>query len=478
MKTPSWLFSTLISSFLLLITPVLTQASLSNDINKALSAKCLDPNQTAIYVRHLATGNTVYEKNSHKSLLPASTLKLVTTLNALNYLGYDYRFKTYFFHTGQRHNGVITGDLYIKGGGDPKLTPEKIWYIAQQLRGQGITRIKGNLIADNHFFDRLEKAPSWRDKRSQRSYDAKIGALSVNFNSIAINVQPAENSQGKARVWLYPESNYFDLRNTTKSPRKGKNTLVISRGSKGEHPLLKVSGAIPRNSGARTYYRNVDDPLSFAAHVFHHTLQRAGIKIEGQLAYQSTPPNAELLYTHQSEALISILRELLAYSSNFIAEQVLKTMAAEVTQLTGTHELGLQLERRFLRELGVDLTGVRLMDGSGLSRENRFTAHAMIELLTQVQRRFDLYPDFLGVLKPLGQYQKSRRLRHKEANGFVRAKTGSLNKVSTLAGYIGNTQGDVFAYSFFLNNNKCGYYLADKVEDKILNILHTTPYYH
>jgi D-alanyl-D-alanine carboxypeptidase/D-alanyl-D-alanine-endopeptidase (penicillin-binding protein 4) len=203
-------------------------------------------------------------------------------------------------------------------------------------------------------------------------------------------------------------------------------------------------------------------------------LQKAGISVAGGIEIAPAPPNATRLYRHTSPPLSMILKELNTYSNNFIAEQILKTIAAQETNIPGSHAEGLRLVNEFLQRSNVNMQGIVLKDASGLSRENYFTVQAMTTLLTAMQKRFDIGADFMSSLRVLGANGvESHRLKDSPAQGKIRAKTGTLDGLSALVGYVSNASGQQFAFALFLNNNNCGHSGADVVENRIVNAIYT-----
>lgn len=445
-------------------------------IDLALSASCLDDQQTAISIVSLPDGKPVYQHHVDIPLLPASTMKVVTTSSALNYLGAEYKFKTELLAQGSAQGGVIYGDLVLRGGGDPSLRTEDLWTMARHLRYSGIKRVQGNLRIDTSFFDADKRAPSWTAQSSQKPWDANIGALTLNLNNLILYVQPGENIGDPVNAWVEPPTLYLRLDNkaqTVGAKAKNKNVWATRQEDRGGL-VINLRGNMLNNSAEQVFYLNVPDPVSYTAAAFREQLEAVGIQITGDTLLAPAENNASMLYTHLSEPLFVILKELNTYSNNVIAEQVLKTIAAETYGKPGTHEHGLQMNQMFLHRLGIDTAQLHLADGSGLSRENRFTAGAMTDLLHKMLLRFDIGPDFLALLRVLGNPESSsKRMKKSPAKGQVRAKTGTLNGVSTLVGYVPGKNGRLFAYAFFLNNNRCGYSGADSVEDKIINALFT-----
>ncbi len=448
---------------------------LTQEIDEALKSKCLEPSKTAVSIVEIPNGKPLYTHNVNEPLLPASILKIVTTAAALHYLGPEYRFATQFLHTGQKVGKVIRGDLVVWAGGDPKLSSDQLWPIATRMKASGIDEIIGNLVIDTHFFDNYDIAPSWNEEdATQRAYDAKLGAFSINFNTIAIHVLPGPSIGDPLNVWLEPAPRYIRINNAGKTVRGGKSTISVYRGEdQGGDVEMAVRGGLSPGAKERVIYLNVDNPQRYAAETFRAFLEQAGVKIQGTTQIVSTPVGGNELYEYTSPPLSLILKDLNTYSNNFTAEQIIKTIAAERYGTPGTHAEGLRLVTDFLRISKVTLDGVILADGSGLSRKNRFTAKAMTDLLTVMYSRFDVGPDFLASLRVMGAYGVlSHRLKESPAHGQIRAKTGTLSGVSTLAGYVASARGKIFAYALFENQNRCGYNGADRIEDRIVNAIH------
>lgn len=456
---------------LLLTISTYSQATslLSQEIDDILQKPCLSDEDTSVSIVALPSGKRIYADNIMKPLLAASVTKIITTAAALHYLSPEYRFKTKFLYTGQIKGSVLQGNLIIRAGGDPKLLTKDLWRIANQIKASGIRKITGNLIVDAHFFDRYDRAPAWETKRSQRAYDAKLSALSLNYNSLTVHVQPRQVGQ-KLKAWLEPALPYMYIENTAKTIRRGRNTISVSRSEPIDGQVkIRIRGKLPISVQHKAIYRNVNNPMRYASETFRLLLRQAGVSINGQTKIVFTPLTGTELYEHISAPLSVILKELNTYSNNMMAETILKTIAAERLGGAGSHVKGLRLVREFLRLSGVNLQGVVLVDGSGLSRKNRMTTRTITDLLTKMYSRFDIGPDFMSSLRVMGANGVlSRRLTKSPARGKVRAKTGTLRGVSTLAGYIENQTGQKFAFALFLNNNRCGYYGADKIEDSII----------
>lgn len=447
---------------------------LSGAINKAVSKQCVDPRKTGISVVELPSGKQVYERNGSLPLMPASVEKLITTAAALHYLGPDYRFETEILHTGFRKGGNINGDLVIRGKGDPDLTPEKIWLIAERIKRMGVDEVTGALVVDGSFFDLRVTAPSWSNSHSQRAYDARLGALSVSFNTVAVHIHPGGKNGAPVIAGLFPGSPYLELVNKAKTASKGRRGVHARRSIKNGKIVITVTGTMRPGSKGKTIYLNVHDPLKYAAATFKEFFRRSGVVIKGGV---ETAPKAgaatSLIYTHKSDPLAVIVRKLNKFSNNFVAEQIAKTIAAEKMGEPGSHEKALKLFTRFMVDSGIDMSGLVLADASGLSRRNRISAEAVTSLLTVMNQRFDIGPDFLAALGIMGvDGSVKKRMNFSPAQSKARAKTGSLSGVSALAGYVAAQRGGLFAFAILFNNNKCYYKDADKIEDEIVTLIY------
>lgn len=471
----------MIAKFLLLATlaitifcsqPAFAADNLTLAIASALKTSCVNSDKTAVRVIKASSGEVLFDRKGLMPLLPASVMKLVTTASALHYLGPAFRFRTEFLSAGERGGGVIDGDLIIRGGGDPKLTPEAVWLMVEELRRMGLTEIEGDIVVDDSFFDGHKSPPSWKAKRSSRAYDAGIGALSVNFNTIAFHIYPAQKPGAPLIVGVEPAAGEVRLINKSLTSNKKRGKVTVRKMNSKNKKVFIIKGAMKPGAKKKIIYLNVDEPWRYAGEIFLAYLNRAGIKTKGKIIRGVAPANAKLLYSHKSQPLAVTLRELNRYSSNFMAEQIVKTIAANISGKPGAHRSALGLTKKFLLESGVNVEGVKLMDGSGMSRQNRLTARAITDLLEKMAGRFDIGPDFISSLGIMGvDGSVGKRLIASPAKAFARAKTGTLNGVSSLAGYVEGKSGELFAYAILMNKNRCYYKKADTIEDDIVTAI-------
>jgi D-alanyl-D-alanine carboxypeptidase/D-alanyl-D-alanine-endopeptidase (penicillin-binding protein 4) len=384
-------------------------------------------------------------------------MKLLTSATALATLGPDYSFATDVYTHGTIQGNKLIGDLYLKGYGDPTFVQERVRELAYQFRLKGIRIVTGDLVADASFFDGRKFGKGWRTRGSVKAYLAPHSALSVNFSLVTVQATPGARSGARAHVQLIPPSDTIGLKNTLKTVTKRRRPFVrVHRKNKDGKDWFLVSGKIPKR--ARTWRHNVtvSDPARFAAGTFAAFLRKEGVHVKGKIRRGVTPKDAKLAVRQNSEVLGEIIRGLNKYSNNLTAEQILKTIGAEIHRLPGTAEKGLLAVQKFLERLGISSSSFDLADGSGLSRQNRITPRALVALLEGVHDDFRIWPEYIASLAVVGVDGTIRkRLRRSAAVRRVRAKTGLLAGVQSLSGYAASKNGELMAFSILSNRNAC-----------------------
>ena len=424
-------------------------------VKRAVKRQCARPGLLGLYIRSVSTAQTLYSHKAAARRIPASNVKLFTAAAALARLGPDYRFATDFYAKGKVRGGVLRGDLYLKGYGDPLFVHEKMRDLVRRLKLRGVRRITGDLVADDSFFDKKKHGRGWRVGRSIRPYLAPHGALSLNFGLSNVLVAPGERVGGPALVNLEPPSRALRLQARVKTSRRRLRIRLGRTRSKGKD-VVQVSGSFPAGNRMRRYRVPVTDPTAFTAGAVTAELGRQGIAFKGGIRRAATPPEAKLLVRNLSPPLSEVVRGLNKFSNNFVAEQVLKTMGAEAHGAPGTAEKGLRVVRDFLISIGVSAKEIALADGSGLSRMNRASARALATLLEGAHNDFRLRPEFMGSLAVFGVdgTVKKRRRRGVDSRR-VRVKTGVLNGVRAFSGYAAARNGEILAFSVLMNGNAC-----------------------
>ncbi|MEK6710512.1 MAG: D-alanyl-D-alanine carboxypeptidase/D-alanyl-D-alanine-endopeptidase [Nitrospinota bacterium] len=426
-------------------------------LRQGVSQHCPHPDRVSVTVRSLASGETLFAHHPDAQRIPASNIKLATTAAALAVLGPDYTFPTDVYAEDPIRGGTLEGNLYLKGYGDPSLVQERLRELARELRLLGLRRVKGALVADDTYFDAERYGQGWHAEGSLRPYLAPHGALSLNFNVVWVMIDPGPEPGAPARVVLEPETDTVRLEGSVETgPPGGRPQVRLSRRRVEGRDRVRAGGAIPARSKRVTSPVTVSEPALFAAGGFAAFLKEQGVEIGGGIRKGATPEEAELLARTLSRPLGELVRDVNKISNNFMAEQVLKTLGAELHGLPGTAEKGLRVVRGFLVSAGVPADSFTLADGSGLSRLNRISAAGLAALLAAVHRDFRLRPEFMASLAVVGIDGTARRRIHRASTvRRVRVKSGLLDGVNALSGYGVAENGEELAFAILSNGNGC-----------------------
>ncbi len=367
-------------------------------LEKKLSS-LLGPQDAAVVAA--PDGRILASIHGDKLLTPASTLKVLTALAALRHLGADYRYPTDIFHSPK-------GDLIIKGYGDPLLLSENLDAIARQLAGQ--IKEVGALVLDDSYFAYPIDIPG--RKRSFEPYDAPNGALCVNFNTVYFKKENGHWASAEPQTPLLPS--------------------II--------PKIEASGL---TTGRMTLAADRDESLRYTGELFGHFLNKAGILVKGPIVLGSLENGEDQLLEHylSPQRLTDVIANLMAFSNNFIANQLMLTMGAQVGGAPATVDKGVKVLQHFYHEILGIQTG-QIVEGSGLSRGNQVSARTMLLLL----EKFAPYANLL---------------RH---NGRQWYKTGTLKDVHTRVGYLESVNGDYYRFVVMLNT-------PGKTTDRVMKAL-------
>ncbi len=409
--------------------------------------------RAGILVADVESGQVLYAKDPDVLLNPASNVKLVTSAAALARLGPDFRFDTELYAEAASSVAQAVRTLHVKGKGDPTLVTERLWAIAGDLVHLGIRRI-GDIVVDESFFDGERYGPGFDQESGDKSYLAPAGAASLNWNTIAVHVAPGERRGAKARVELEPASDLFDVdvRATTAAPG-ARRRLTVSSVRAGARQRIVVDGRIPQGSRIQVVRRRIDEPGLYLGHTLRKLLELRGAKVTGRVRIGEVPQGARLVHVAESESLGEIVRRLNKTSNNFVAEQLVKTLGAEVKGGAGSWAKGTQAVEEFLAEVGIPRGAYVMKNGSGLNDTNRFSARQLVTLLRAMWGRFPLHAEYLASLPVAGRDGTIRwRMEGTEAVGRLRAKTGTLENVTSLSGYVESAGKRTLAFSILVND--------------------------
>lgn len=407
-----------------------------------------------------ADGKVAWATGDDAALAPASTMKLLTAATALRALGPSYRFPTWIRTDGElEEGGVLAGNLYVQGQGDPTMVVETLWRIVKDLELRGIAEVKGDVVYDDSYFAGGPVLPGWtkeEDLAEGPTYFAPLGALSVNYNIAAIVVRPALEVGQPAIAEFDTPTGVLAIDNHLVTGRaRSKYWVKIERtlDEKGSLATYKLVGNVPADREPDTLYRALADPLGNYQDAFAGVMKAAGIKVKGKHRPGATPAGATLVLQHKSEPLADIVAEMNKHSNNFMAEQILRAVGAEVKGLPGTTEKGIDVVSGYLQALGVGQGDFHLVNGSGLSRETKLRPSQLNAVLVDMYRDPRVGPEFVHSLSVGGRDGTlGWRFRQDGMEGRVRGKTGTLDGVACLAGYVRALDGETYAFTFFVND--------------------------
>ncbi|HPQ41342.1 MAG TPA: D-alanyl-D-alanine carboxypeptidase/D-alanyl-D-alanine-endopeptidase [bacterium] len=452
------------------------EAVLDKEIRTILNARVCREGNVGVVVENLEDGRVVFEYNPDLPLKPASNQKILTTIGALGLLSPQYQFKTRVFRASDETNGVLGGDLYIKGGGDPFLVKEEMWLLADRVAAMGIRHVKGNIIADGSFFDSVgEPSPDWERIRMPLWYNAPTGGLAFNFNAITVIASPGAQPGDPVKISVDPPLECFQIEGQpTTGPPGSRITLILDiRETEGIcHLLLK--GRMPSTCGTQSYYRHINSADMYAGHAFKYYLEQVGVIVDGTVIRGETPESASEIVVHESEPLYGLLQAANKYSNNFMIEQIVKTIAAETVSNPGSTAEGLEKIKSYFTDIGMDTSGMVLNDGSGLSRSNLVSARQLARLIEYAVNESHYGPEFLTTLPVAGvDGTLKKRLKDHPDKRLVRAKTGLINNVVCLSGLVDGRRGKGLVFSILINRNHSRHRDSKEVQDEIVEALLT-----
>ncbi len=452
-------------------------AELTQQIESVLGDSALYQSRTGIKVVSLQTGQVLYARNSQLLFHPASNMKLLTTATALRKLRPNFRFKTTFFaDTSAVTDNTISGNLYIKGFGNPSLTTKDLWGIVQKIKELGIQQITGDLICDETYLDDYYRGAGWMWDDASSRYFPPIGALTVNRNCVTVKVKPGAEVGDTLAVILEPPTSYVTIENFGVTADFSDSSLLkafkIERKWRESQNTITIKGGLKIQSPQKVRVIEIVAPALYFGTLFSELLADEKIVLNGNIIQGTSPDTNLVLVEHLSEPLSSLITKNNKESDNLYAELILKTLGAEEKGKPGTAEKGISVIKQFFNEMGVDTTAFGLADGSGVSRYNVISPDQIIELLKAMYKDFGLRAEFVASLAIAGVDGTLRnRMKNTSAQGKLRAKTGTIRGTSALSGYTTTADGEPVAFSIIMEHFVKPTSAIRKLQDQIGVIL-------
>lgn len=393
-----------------------------------------------------ANGNVLYDDHAEKAVTPASVQKLVVAETALSKLGPNYRFHT--IAAAERAiggDGVIDGNLWIVGSGDPSLRSTDTLRGVETLAQGGLRRVSGGIVVDPSAMRGPEINPHWSAQDAQEDYNAATSGVSLDGDTIEFRVY-GTSAGSPARIVTVPQSDLVRVYGSVRT--NGYDQVIV--GDAGAPNEFQFSGSIPPGVEEK-YWLPVHNIPKYVGAVLERQLRDRGITTGSRPSVGTTPLDAIVLWDHRSDVLPALVKHMLFLSDNHYAEQLLRAVGGEGSTVADDAG-GLAAERDFLRSRGIPAPGLHLVDGSGLARANRIAAITLARMLSDAELRdggVELYP----LLPEGGKQGTLKSYRFTTALGRVRAKTGHMGGVDSLAGYVTTLHHGRLAFAFMVNGS-------------------------
>lgn len=440
-------------------------------VRSALQVRQVPQESLSITVEDVETGEVVLQWLPEEPRNPASTMKLLTTLVALDILGPAYRWKTDIFALGEIKEGQLAGDLLLKGYGDPFLVTERVWQMLRSIRQSGIDDISGNLLLDDSYFDIGKYDPAAFDRQPLRAYNVAPNALLMNFKVVRYWFEPEGQS---VNVRLDPPLGNLRVDNKLRlvpgycgGYQRG---ITVTTNEDNDH--VTFSGKFP--SGCKRYAmdRTVLSHGEFAYGLFGALWRESGGMFDGEWQNAVVAEDAEPLLTFESPPLTEMIASINKHSNNVMARQVLYTLSAEVLGPPGTEAGGRDVIAKWLGDNELQFGKLAVANGAGLSREARITAADMASLLRFAWKQ-PYMPEYLASLSLTGlDGTLSRRFRNSDLVGKAHLKTGSLDHVTAIAGYLQARSGRRFSVVVLHNFEDIHRGPGEEVQEALLRWLY------
>ncbi|HTQ99880.1 MAG TPA: D-alanyl-D-alanine carboxypeptidase/D-alanyl-D-alanine-endopeptidase [Candidatus Acidoferrum sp.] len=408
------------------------------------------------YVQQAGDGPTLLSVNPNHPLNPASTMKVLTTLAALEQLGPEFTWNTRVYAQGELKDGTLNGDLLIKGGGDPYLLEDQVRNMLKALQRTGIKRISGDLVLDTSYFAPEVAQDSPIDNQSERAYNVLPNALMSNFQAVTFYFRPAADGKHVV-IDADPKLANLDITNNLRlkpGACEGYQRGVRFNEDEARNEHVTFSGDFPAGCHEFALVRAVMTPEQFFYGLFTQLWRELGGEFAGKLRLAAVPADSKPLLVWTSPPLSEVIRSINKYSNNLMTRQTLLTLGAERYTAPATVSSGANVVGEYLQMLGIDGSPLVVANGSGLARESRITAGLMNQVLQHGQRS-PFMAEFIASLPINGIDGTMRnRLRAGPMRGNMHVKTGTLDQVSAVAGYVTAKSGKQYTVVGLLNHDQ------------------------
>lgn len=449
-------------------------ADLPASVADALKKAGIPQQNVSVYVQAVDNDRPIISHNAGKSMNPASVMKLVTTHAGLDMLGPAYRWKTEVYRDGAVNNGVLEGNLIVKGSGDPSFRVQEFWRLLMSVQQAGISEIKGDLLIDKSVFSNTVGNRNTFDDETWRAYNAMPSAFLVNGRNTSFKFTADASGVNINQEFDLPEVQII-------------NSMKLAQGACGEwrsrfgytvkpaqdKVIVTFSGTFSPDCGERYLELSVFDDEKYAFYTFRKLWRELGGKFIGSMNVQEVPSTATKVLEQVSDPLGYVIRDINKWSNNLMARQLLLTIAAEKHSMPATEAKGFAAIKTWLFAKGMAFDELIIENGSGLSRVERISAEHLGQLLVNAFRS-PVMPELMASLPILAQDGTvKKRLNDSQSNGRAHLKTGSLDGVSAIAGYEIDANNHRHVLVMFVNHPKAA--AAKAAQDALIEWVHLQP---
>jgi serine-type D-Ala-D-Ala carboxypeptidase/endopeptidase (penicillin-binding protein 4) len=454
---------------LFLATSRLALAAPPTPVAEAIANEHIASPAVSFVVLDVESGQVAASLNPSTPRSPASTIKVVTTFAALDSLGPAYTWHTQALVEGALDDGVLDGDLILKGGGDPYMTLERWWSFVQELRARGLHTLRGDIVIDDTAFALPAEDPAAFDGRPHQAYNAEPSALMVNFQSVEFRLVP---NPGAHRVDIAATPAPIDLAIDNRiallaGPCSGRAARVAFEVPSVEWDRVEFTGFLSPQCDARSITRVLLSAPSYAFGTFVQLWRESGGTFDGKWRVAAAPATATPFLSFDSLTLAEVVRLTNKFSNNLMARHLLLTLGAERFGAPATLDKGVRAMSAWAQERGLPLSEMQIDNGSGLSRTTRISVLAMAAVLRAAYHS-RYAPEFIASL-PLAGIDGTLRSRMRSSQpGTARLKTGHLDGVSGIAGYVTGASGKVYVVVSLVNDSRVGAGVGDSVHNALV----------
>ena len=461
---------------LVLFTPVpaAAGAELPPELAAAIKDADFSSDGIGLFIQGVDNEKPLVALHADLFLNPASVIKLVTTAAALDMLGQGYRWSTEVMYTGNIEGHTLNGDLYIRGNGDPYLTPERFWRLLNRIYIVGIHRITGDVLIDNSYFEPGKVDYAAFDQQPYRTYNVGPNAVLVGFQATEFHLDiDTTGTDPAVKITPFPQSPRLRIINQVKLVNGSCNAWKkrLSLETRNNAGMLEVvfSGNYALACKQRTLYRRVSEAQDHYQHFFLPLWNQIGGSVDGKITQSIVPADAKRLLEESSISLAEAVRLVNKFSNNVMTRQILLSMGAQEFGPPGTTDKGIAAVNAWLVEHKLDHPDLQLDNGAGLSRDARISAGLLGELLLHVYKQAYM-PEFIAAL-PVSGYDGTMAHRFNDTPlvGHAHIKTGLLDFVQSMAGYVTTATGKRYVVVLLHNDKRAHTRSAEKLQNQLIN---------